>query len=55
VPGARRTARPGTQAPGLGDVPDPDVPELWSHDITGGVVDLSTGRGIALDQQADEP
>jgi len=42
-------------AEGLGDVPDPDVPELWSHDLTGGVVDLSTGRGIALDQQADEP
>jgi hypothetical protein len=34
---------------GLGKVPDPVAPEIWASEITGGVVDLSTGRGLALD------
>ena len=41
---------------GLGPVPQPDNAELWAQETTGGVVDLSTGRGLALDhpQAADD-
>ncbi len=34
---------------GLGAVPTPDETDLWQGEVTGGVVDLSTGRGVALD------
>jgi hypothetical protein len=41
---------------GLGPVPEPAEPGLWSDEMTVGVVDLSTGRALALDHldQEDE-
>lgn len=35
---------------GLGPVPTPEQTDPWLAEMTGGVVDLSTGRGLALDQ-----
>ena len=34
---------------GLGAVPEPADPSAWDGQVTGGVQDLSTGRGLALD------
>jgi hypothetical protein len=34
---------------GLGAVPDPEEPDVWAQETTGGVVDLSTGRALPLD------
>lgn len=36
---------------GLGPVPDPEVEEAWAQEVTGGVVDLATGRGVPLDHR----
>lgn len=42
---------------GLGPVPSPVDPAVWADEMTAGVVDLSTGRGLALDhvQSTDGP
>ena len=34
---------------GLGPVPEPADPAAWADRVTGGVQDLGTGRGLALD------
>lgn len=34
---------------GLGAVPEPPETNPWEAEVTGGVVDLATGRGPALD------
>ena len=34
---------------GLGAVPEPADPTTWADQVTGGVQDLGTGRGLALD------
>lgn len=38
---------------GLGAVPKPQEPELWEAEVTGGVVDLSTGEGVDLNHPDD--
>lgn len=35
---------------GLGPVPRPDHPELWSTETSPGIVDLATGEAIATDR-----
>lgn len=39
---------------GLGAVPEPAEPGLWSAQVVMPVVDLSTGRGLAVDHVSDE-
>lgn len=39
---------------GLGAVPEPAHTDPWVAEVTGGVVDLATGRGLALDHQLGE-
>lgn len=39
---------------GLGPVSEPASAELWEDEVTGGAVDLSTGRALPLDH-ADPP
>jgi hypothetical protein len=34
---------------GLGSVPEPERPELWSGEMTVAVTDLSTGRALPMD------
>lgn len=36
---------------GCGPVPAPPEPGVWATDMTVGVVDLSTGRGVAMDHE----
>lgn len=38
---------------GVGAVEKPTAPELWDDQVTGGVVDLSTGRALPLDHLDD--
>lgn len=36
---------------GCGPVPAPPEPGVWATEMTAGVVDLSTGRGLAMDHE----
>lgn len=38
---------------GVGPVAEPDDVQLWAQEVSGGVVDLSTGRGLPLDHPED--
>ena len=40
---------------GLGEVPEPAEPSAWAAETTGGVQDLGTGRGLALDWHSTDP
>ena len=37
---------------GVGSVPEPEQPDLWSGEITVEVADLSTGRALPMDHHA---
>lgn len=39
---------------GLGAVPKPENTDAWAAEVTGGVVDMTTGRGLALDHLLEE-
>ena len=39
---------------GLGAVPEPADPAVWAEQVVMPVVDLSTGRGLAVDHRTDE-
>ena len=39
---------------GLGAVPEPADPSAWAAEVTGGVQDMGTGRGLALDWRSSE-
>ncbi|ALE78006.1 hypothetical protein WY02_05685 [Pseudonocardia sp. AL041005-10] len=39
---------------GVGPVPDPDDPDLWTAEQTHGAVDLATGTGLAWDHLDEE-
>ena len=40
---------------GLGEVPEPADPSAWAAEVTGGVQDMGTGRGLALDWRSSDP
>ena len=40
---------------GAGAIEKPNDPEQWDGQVTGGVVDLSTGRALPLDHLDDRP
>ena len=39
---------------GLGPVPTPPDPSVWDEEVTGGVQDLGTGRGLAVDWRSTD-
>lgn len=39
---------------GLGRVPEPAEPRLWAAQVVAPVVDLATGRGVAMDHLSCE-
>lgn len=41
-------------ASGLGAVPTPKNADAWAPEVTGGAVDIATGRGLALDHLLEE-
>lgn len=38
-------------ASGIGPAPEPDNPELWAAQMSWGVVNLATGRALAMDHE----